>query len=83
MPYQARLEQEVLPVFAGRVLPFDLDTSKTYAALMTQAKAEGKAISQVDGYIAATASVHGLTVATRDVAPFQAARLTIINPWQA
>ncbi len=32
--YQERLANEVLPAFAGRVLPFDLDTSQAYADLM-------------------------------------------------
>jgi len=79
--YQDRLEREVLPVFTGRVLPFDLDTSQAYATLMARAKAEGKTISKA--HIAATAFAHALTVATRDVAPFQAASLTVINPWNA
>lgn len=81
--YQDRLEREVLPAFTGRVLPFDLNASQAYAALMARAKAEGKAIGKADGYIAATASGRALTVATRDVAPFQAAGLTVINPWKA
>ncbi|MDR3087220.1 MAG: type II toxin-antitoxin system VapC family toxin [Azoarcus sp.] len=80
--FQDRLEREVLPAFAGRVLPFDLDASQAYAALMARAKAEGKAISKSDGYIAATATARALMVATRDVAPFQAARLNVINPWK-
>ena len=81
--YQQRLEHEVLPVFAGRVLPFDLDASRAYADLMARAKAAGKAIGKADGYIAATAAVHGLAVATRDTSPFQAAELDTINPWEA
>jgi predicted nucleic acid-binding protein len=81
--YQDRLERDVLPAFKGRVLPFDLDASQAYAALMARAKAAGQAIGKADGYIAATASVHGLTVATRDLAPFQAAGLAVINPWEA
>jgi predicted nucleic acid-binding protein len=64
--YQERLEQEVLPIFAGRVLAFDLGTSRTYAELMAQARAAGKAIGKANGYIAATAAAHGLIVATRD-----------------
>ncbi|WP_341645095.1 type II toxin-antitoxin system VapC family toxin [Thauera sp. SDU_THAU2] len=81
--YQQRLEHEVLPVFAGRVLPFDLDASRAYADLMARAKAAGKAIGKADGYIAATAAVHGLAVATRDTSPFQAAELDTIDPWEA
>ena len=81
--YEERLEREVVPVFAGRVLAFDLDTSKTYAELMARARAEGKAIAQADGYIAATAATHGLIVATRDTSPFEAAGLAVIDPWKA
>jgi toxin FitB len=81
--YQERLENEVLPTFTGRVLPFDLDASKAYADLMARAKAEGKAIGKADGYIAATASACGFMVATRDISPFEAAGLKIVNPWQA
>lgn len=81
--FESRLEREVLPAFAGRILPFDLEDSKAYAALMARAKTEGRAISQADGYIAATATVRALTVATHDVAPFLAANLTVINPWSA
>lgn len=81
--FQERLEQEVLPTFAGRVLAFDLGTSKTYAELMARARAEGKAIGKADGYIAATAVAHGLIVATRDTGPFKAGGLEVINRWEA
>lgn len=80
--YRDRLEREVLPAFAGRVLPFDMDATQAYASLMARAKSEGKAIGTADGYIAATAAARALRVATRDVAPFQAAGLQVINPWQ-
>ena len=81
--YQDRLDREVLPAFTGRVLPFDLDASQTYATLMARARREGKAISTADGYIAATAASRAMMVATRDVAPYQAAGLKVINPWDA
>ncbi|MCW5730551.1 MAG: type II toxin-antitoxin system VapC family toxin [Alphaproteobacteria bacterium] len=78
-----RLERDVLPLFDGRVLPFDLDTSQAYADLMAQAKLAGKSIGKADGYIAATAAAHSLMVATRDTSPFEAAGLNFINPWIA
>lgn len=77
-----RLEEEVLPLFNGRILAFDLDASKSYADFMAVAKAAGRAIGTADGYIAATAGAHGLMVATRDTSPFDAAGLNTINPWQ-
>jgi predicted nucleic acid-binding protein len=79
--YQDRLEREVLPVFTGRVLSFDLDASQAYAQLMARAKEAGKAVGKADGYIAATAAARGLIVATRDTRPFEAAGLNVINPW--
>ena len=76
-----RLEDEVLPLFSGRILPFDLEASRAYAALMAEARASGKAIAAADGYIAATALARGFSVSTRDVSPFEAAGLKVINPW--
>ncbi len=62
-----RLEQEVLPLFEGRVLSFDLTASQVYAGLMVRARAEGQAISKADGYIVATAAARGYTMVSRDV----------------
>jgi len=81
--YQDRLNHQVLPLFADRVLPFDLGISQVYADLMARTRSEGKAIGKEDGYIAATAAAQGYIVATRDIHPFQAAGLRTINPWQA
>ena len=38
---QQSLEKRVLPLFAGRVLPFDLACTKAYAELMAKARAAG------------------------------------------
>jgi predicted nucleic acid-binding protein len=75
------LEQRILPLFVGRILPFDAAASEAYAVLCARARTQGKAIAPADGYIAATAASHGLIVATRDTGPFEAAGLTVINPW--
>lgn len=75
------LEQRVLPLFAGRILPFDDPASQCYATLRSRARAAGLAIAPADGYIAAIAATHGFAVATRDTSPFDAAGLSVINPW--
>ena len=80
---QESLETRVLPLFAGRVLPFDLSCTQAYAELMAKARALGLAIASADGYIAAIAAANRLTVATRDTRPFEAANAAVINPWQA
>lgn len=75
------LERELLPAFFGRILPFDLEASRAYSHLMAKARKAGKAISAADGYIAATAATRGMIVASRDTAPFKAADVAVINPW--
>ncbi|MDR8075089.1 type II toxin-antitoxin system VapC family toxin [Burkholderia cenocepacia] len=77
------IEQRVVPLFRGRVLPFDDAASKAYASLRAKARGTGNAMASADGFIAATAAAKGLIVATRDVAPFEAAGLRVIDPWAA
>lgn len=78
---QENLEKRVMPLFAGRVLPFDSACTQAYAALMANARRAGLAVSTADGYIAAIAAANGFAIATRDTGPFQAAGVTVINPW--
>ncbi len=77
------LENQILPMFAGRILAIDLSTSKVYAELMINARLAGRAISKADGFIAATAAANAMIVATRDTAPFEAVGLKTVNPWNA
>jgi len=78
----ASLEHRVLPLFEGRILSFDLVASQAYATLRAKARAAGQVIAPADGYIAAIAMTHELTVATRDTQPFIAAGLSVINPFE-
>lgn len=76
------LDKRVLPFFAGRILSFDLICTQAYAELMTSARRSGLAIATADGFIAAIARANEFSVATRDTAPFEAAGITVINPWK-
>jgi predicted nucleic acid-binding protein len=78
---QASIENQILPLFSGRVCPFDMTCTAAYAELMTQARSTGSAIAAADGYIAAIAATNRFSVATRDIRPFQAAGVKVINPW--
>lgn len=83
---QSRLDEDVetrlLPLFTGRVLPFDLAAAKSYAGLMARARSAGAPIGTADGYIAATAAANVMAVASRDTAPFLAAGLKVVDPWK-
>jgi predicted nucleic acid-binding protein len=71
------LRDQVIPAFADRTLP--LDTAVAVAAARLHVP-QTKPIN--DAYIAATAAVHHLTVATRNTADFAGLGVQIINPWE-
>ena len=68
-------------LFEGRILSFDSDAAISYASIIANAKAKGRTIGVADGQIAAIAATHSFAVASRDSAPFTAAGVPIINPW--
>jgi hypothetical protein len=72
----------LMGLFKDRVLPFDVDAARHYADLAVVAKVSGRGFPTPDGYIAAIAASRGFIVASRDTAPYEAARVTVINPWQ-
>ena len=77
------LEKRLLPMFANRVLSFDMACTKAYAELLAKSRDAGLAVETADAFIAAVALANGFIVATRDTSPFEAAGLTVINPWDA
>ncbi|TWF56756.1 type II toxin-antitoxin system VapC family toxin [Neorhizobium alkalisoli] len=66
----------------GRILPFDEAAAHAYGRIVAAARAQGRAILIADGQIASIAQARGAIVATRDTAPFEAAGIPVINPWQ-
>jgi len=72
-----------MELFADRVLPFDVDAARRYADLAVKARAAGKGFPTPDGYIAAIAAAKGFAVAMRDNSAFEAANVTVIDPWKA
>ena len=77
------LEKRLLPMFANRVLSFDMACTKAYAELLAKSRAAGLAVETADALIAAIALANGFAVATRDTNPFEAAGVSVINPWEA
>lgn len=70
------LDQHVLPAFAGRVLPVDLDVARKCAVLHVPDPRSDR-----DAIIAATAMIHRMTVVTRTEADFAATGVALLNPW--
>ncbi|MGA6984243.1 MAG: type II toxin-antitoxin system VapC family toxin [Candidatus Sulfotelmatobacter sp.] len=75
---RAWMDRHVLPTFSGRILSIDTDVAQRCAMLHVP-----NPRSDRDALIAATALVHGLTVATRNVADFERTGVGVVNPWEA
>ena len=71
----------VLDLFADRTLPFENNAARRYADLAVKARIAGKGFPTPDGYIVAIAASHDFAVASRDASAFEAAGLTVIDPW--
>ncbi len=74
---RAWLDNHVRPEFAGRILPIDDQIAMRCVHLHIPDRR-----NEVDALIAATALVHGLTVATRNVRDFEGTGVVVVNPWQ-
>jgi len=73
----------LMQLFRERVLPFDTDAARKYADLAVAARSAGRGFPVPDGYVAAIAASQGYRVASRDMAPFAAANVDAVNPWES
>ena len=68
--------------YADRILPVGRREAEQAAALRGQARQQGRTIHLADGLIMGTALVHGLGVATRNLADFADCGIDVVNPWE-
>ncbi len=76
------VEKYLVAMFANRVLSFDMGCTNAYAQLLAKSRAAGLAVETADAFTAAVALANGFIVATRDVSPFEAVGVSVINPWE-
>jgi predicted nucleic acid-binding protein len=67
--------------FSSRVLAVTDVVAERWGALSAEAARAGKHVHVVDGLVAATAVVFGLTVVTRNVDDFAATSVPVVDPW--
>ncbi|MCK1737707.1 type II toxin-antitoxin system VapC family toxin [Bradyrhizobium sp. 138] len=73
---RAWIDDHILARFEDRILPIDTAVAQRCAQLhVPNPRAER------DALIAATALVHGLTIATRNVGDFEPTGVPLLNPW--
>lgn len=69
--------------FERRILPVDPDVADEWGRIVARAEAQGRSISSMDAFVAATAAVHELTVVTRNIRHFRFVVQNILDPWNA
>ena len=67
--------------FEGRVLLIDEAIAHAWGAIVAGRERAGHAIGAMDAYFAATAEVHELTLATRNVSDFKTSVKKLFDPW--
>lgn len=75
------LDHRLRPWFADRILQVDEDVILEWRRMVAIGRKQGITFSQPDLFIAATAKIHDLAVATRNVTDFERAAVDLINPW--
>jgi len=69
--------------FAGRILPFDQSATHFYAKFRAKRHKEGRGVAEMDMAIAAIASAHAMTLATRNIWDFEGLDIPLFNPFSA
>lgn len=75
------LELDLPARFGDRILPVDTRIALIWGNLLASTRKEGIGLSVMDGWIAAAAIAHQLTLVTRNTKDFQKLSLTLIDPW--
>ena len=80
---QEWLEHDLAERFAGRILPVDAAVAVAWGRIQGEAERMGAKLPVIDSLLTATAEIHRLTLATRNIADFDRCGATVFNPWSA
>ncbi len=75
------LDVELQARFSARILPIDAAITDRWGSLAATAKKRGRALSTIDGLLAATAIHHNLTIVSRNDGDFAGMQVPVFNPW--
>lgn len=76
------VRRDLVERFGGRLLAIDARTAARWGAISGESEKRGRPLPVIDSLIAATALVHGFTVATRNVSDFERCGAPCVNPWE-
>jgi toxin FitB len=69
-------------MFRNRILPVTEEIILRRRLMVEAGRQRHHTYSQPDLFIAATASVHGLTIVTRNASEFGCSGVTVFDPWK-
>lgn len=75
------LNSDVLPQFAGRVLPITSEVMRLWGQITGRALLAGRPVPYGDSLLAASALHHTLTLVTRNEQDVEALGVKTLNPW--
>lgn len=75
------LDEGWLPRFGDRLLVFDAEDARHYAAALTAARRAGNTMEFADAALAGQAMRHGASLVTRNTKDFKGCDIALINPW--
>jgi toxin FitB len=77
------LSEDLAARFHGRILAIDILVADAWGRLTARASRAGRTLGTMDGFVAATAAAHGLTLVTRNVRDFERLGVEVFNPWES
>jgi predicted nucleic acid-binding protein len=77
------VEQDLPHRFTGRILTVDQEVAVRWGTMTGLAERQGQPVPVLDGLLAATALVVGLTLVTRNTPHVQATGASLFDPWSA
>lgn len=78
----AGAERMFSKVLSGRVFAFEDQAAHAFAQIASARRELGRPMAEFDAQIAAIASVHGATLATRNTSDFEGCGVRLVNPWE-
>ena len=79
---EAWLNNELRLRFSGRLLPVDGEVAERWGLESAKAEQLGTPLPVIDGLMAATCLVHGMTFVTRNTKDTQQTGVRLLNPWE-
>lgn len=79
---EAWLEKDLRARFEGRILDIDQEVADRWGLLTAAARNAGIVLPVIDGFLAATALEHNLTLVTRDRGQIPSMGIPVLNPWR-